>query len=153
LTPGILSASTDAYGGQVYFVRGSENENHATLLDGADIGSFQQNWPSNYIAMSTEALGDIQVKTGATDASSPSAMGMVINMATPTGGNSFHGAAALLASPRGWKTIPRAALAPYLTPCNPISRSAVLSKRTRPGSLPRAAIFTATMASAAPAPS
>ena len=102
LTPGILSASTDAYGGQVYFVRGSENENHATLLDGADIGSFQQNWPSNYIAMSTEALGDIQVKTGATDASSPSAMGMVINMATPTGGNSFHGAAALLASPRGW---------------------------------------------------
>ena len=102
LTPGILSASTDAYGGQVYFVRGSENENHATLLDGADIGSFQQNWPSNYIAMSTEALGDIQVKTGATDASSPSAMGMVINMATPTGGNSFHGAAALLASPRSW---------------------------------------------------
>ena len=92
LTPGILSASTDAYGGQVYFVRGSENENHAMLLDGADIGSFQQNWPSNYIAMSTEALGDIQVKTGATDASSPSAMGMVINMATPTGGNAFHGA-------------------------------------------------------------
>jgi hypothetical protein len=102
LTPGVLSASTDAYGGQVYFVRGSENENHATLLDGADIGSFQQNWPSNYIAMSTEALGDIQVKTGATDASSPSAMGMVINMATPTGGNGFHGAVALLASPRSW---------------------------------------------------
>ena len=42
------------------------------------------------------------MKTGANEASSPSAMGMVINMATPTGGNSFHGAAALLASPRSW---------------------------------------------------
>jgi hypothetical protein len=100
LTPGILSASTDAYGGQVYFVRGSENENHATLLDGADLGSFAQNWPSNFISISTEALGDIQVKTGAAEASSPSAMGMVINMATPTGSNQFHGVASLLYSPR-----------------------------------------------------
>ena len=100
LTPGILSASTDAYGGQVYFVRGSENENHATLLDGADLGSFAQNWPSNFISISTEALGDIQVKTGAVEASSPSAMGMVINMATPTGSNQFHGVASLLWSPR-----------------------------------------------------
>jgi hypothetical protein len=102
LTPGILSASTDAYGGQVYFVRGSENENHATLLDGADIGSFQQNWPSNFISISTESLGDVQVKTGASDASSPSAMGMVINLATPTGGDSFHGVASLLYSPRAF---------------------------------------------------
>jgi hypothetical protein len=94
LTPGILSASTDAYGGQVYFVRGSENENHATLLDGADIGSFEQNWPSNFISISTESLGDVQVKTGASDASSPSAMGMVINLATPTGGDDFHGSLA-----------------------------------------------------------
>ncbi len=102
LTPGILSASTDAYGGQVYFVRGSENENHATLLDGADIGSFQQNWPSNFISISTESLGDVQVKTGASDASSPSAMGMVINLATPTGGDKFHGVASLLYSPRAF---------------------------------------------------
>jgi hypothetical protein len=101
LTPGILSASTDAYGGQVYFVRGSENENHATLLDGADLGSFAQNWPSNFISISTESLGDVQVKTGASDASSPSAMGMVINLATPTGGDEYHGVLALLYSPRG----------------------------------------------------
>jgi hypothetical protein len=100
ITPGIISASSDAYGGQTYFLRGTENENHATLLDGADIGSFEQNWPSNFISISTESLGDIQVKTGANDASSPSAMGMVINMATPTGGDNFHGVASLLYSPR-----------------------------------------------------
>ena len=45
VTPGIISASSDAEGGQTYFLRGSENENHATLLDGIDIGSFEQNWP------------------------------------------------------------------------------------------------------------
>ncbi len=91
LTPGIVSASSDAFGGQTYFLRGSENENHATLLDGMDIGSFQQNWPSNGISISNESLGDIQIKTGANDASSPAAMGMVINMASPTGGNQYHG--------------------------------------------------------------
>jgi len=64
LTPGVISASSDAYGGQTYFVRGSENENMATLLDGADIGSFLQNWPSNYISISTESLGDVQIKQG-----------------------------------------------------------------------------------------
>ncbi len=91
LTPGIVSASSDAQGGQTYFLRGSENENHATLVDGMDVGSFQQNWPSNGISISNESLGDIQIKTGANDASSPAAMGMVINMASPTGSDKYHG--------------------------------------------------------------
>jgi hypothetical protein len=99
LTPGIISASSDAQGGQTYFLRGSENENHATLLDGMDIGSFQQNWPSNTISISNESLGDIQIKTGANDASSPAAMGMVINLASPTGGSQYHGSALWLFGP------------------------------------------------------
>jgi len=91
VTPGIISASSDAEGGQTYFLRGSENENHAVLLDGMDIGSFQQNWPSNSISIANESLGDIQIKTGANDASSPAAMGMVVNLASPTGSDKFHG--------------------------------------------------------------
>jgi hypothetical protein len=75
ITPGIISASSDGQGGQTYFLRGSKNENHATLLDGMDIGSFEQNWPSNTISIANESLGDIQIKTGANDASSPAAMG------------------------------------------------------------------------------
>ena len=101
ITPGIVSASSDAQGGQTYFLRGSENENHATLLDGMDIGSFQQNWPSNGISISNESLGDIQIKTGANDASSPAAMGMVINMASPTGGDKYHGSFLWLFGPAG----------------------------------------------------
>jgi len=99
VTPGIISASSDAEGGQTYFLRGSENENHATLLDGMDIGSFEQNWPSNTISIPNEALGDIQIKTGANDASSPAAMGMVINLASPTGSDQFHGSVLYLFGP------------------------------------------------------
>jgi hypothetical protein len=102
VTPGIISASSDAEGGQTYFLRGSENENHATLLDGMDIGSFEQNWPSNSISISNESLGDIQIKTGANDASSPAAMGMVINLASPTGSDQYHGAVVWLFGPEAW---------------------------------------------------
>lgn len=99
VTPGIISASSDAEGGQTYFLRGSENENHATLVDGMDIGSFQQNWPSNGISIANESLGDIQIKTGANDASSPAAMGMVINLASPVGGDTYHGSLFYLIGP------------------------------------------------------
>ena len=99
ITPGIISASSDAEGGQTYFLRGSENENHATLLDGIDIGSFEQNWPSNTISIANESLGDIQIKTGANDASSPAAMGMVINLASPVGADRYHGSFYYLIGP------------------------------------------------------
>ncbi len=102
LTPGIVSASSDAYGGQTYFLRGSENENHSTSIDGVDVGSFGQNWPSNYISLSTEGLGDVQIKTGVADASAPSAMGMVITVATLSGSNTFHGAAAFAYTIKSW---------------------------------------------------
>ena len=99
LTPGIVSASSDAQGGQTYFLRGSENENHVTLYDGMDIGSFQQNWPSNGISISNESLGDVQIITGGNDATSPAAMGMVINLASPAGSDQFHGSVFYLAGP------------------------------------------------------
>ncbi len=99
LTPGIISASSDAEGGQTYFLRGSENENHAVLFDGMDIGSFEQNWPSNTISISNESLGDIQTVTGGNEASSPAAMGMVISLASPSGSDQFHGSAFWLFGP------------------------------------------------------
>ncbi|HLI75834.1 MAG TPA: TonB-dependent receptor [Acidobacteriaceae bacterium] len=99
ITPGIISASSDAEGGQTYFLRGSENENHAVLFDGMDVGSFEQNWPSNTISIANESLGDIQIKTGGNDASSPAAMGMVINLASPTGSDQYHGSVLWLTGP------------------------------------------------------
>ena len=38
LTPGIMSRSTDQFGGSVYFLRGTENDNHVVQVDGVDAG-------------------------------------------------------------------------------------------------------------------
>ncbi len=64
-----------------------------------DIGSFGQNWPSNTISIANESLGDIQIKTGANDASSPAAMGMVINLGSPVGSDQYHGSLLYLIGP------------------------------------------------------
>ena len=133
LAPGTLSASTDRFGGQVYFLRGSENENHVAAIDGADIGSFGQNWPSNFISLSPEALGDVQIKTGAVNASAPTAMGMVINLATRSGTDTWRGAfsVALNAASAGTATTRRTAPARSPIRCRPISRAAVPIVRDR----------------------
>ena len=71
-------------------------------LDGADIGSFAQNWPSNYVNLRPEAIGDVQIKTGGVDASAPTAMGMVINVATRSGTDQLRGSAAIAVAPLSW---------------------------------------------------
>jgi hypothetical protein len=102
LTPGIMSRSTDQFGGDVYFLRGTENENHVIQIDGADVGSFRQNWPGFYARLSTEAIDDVQLKTGGVDAAAPLAEGMVINIATPSGTNQLKGSAAAIYTAKGW---------------------------------------------------
>ena len=152
LTPGILSASTDNYGGQVYFVRGSENENHVDAdrrrrhrLVQAEL-AVQLHLHEHRIAW--RCPGEDRRR----DASSPAAMGMVINMATPTGGDRYKGAASFLISLRsaGTARTTPAASARFLKPIQPDFRSAGRSSVARPGSSCPVAISTATTASAGP---
>jgi hypothetical protein len=102
LTPGIMSRSTDQFGGELYFLRGTENENHVIQIDGGDVGSFEQNWPGFFARLNTEAISDTQVKTAGVDASSPLAVGMVINIATPSGTNRLKGSAAAVYTAKRW---------------------------------------------------
>jgi hypothetical protein len=102
LTPGIMSRSTDQFGGDVYFLRGTENENHVVQIDGVDVGSFRQNWPGFYARLNTEAIDDVQVKTAGVDAAAPLAVGMVINIATPSGTNQLKGSAAAVYTAKAW---------------------------------------------------
>ncbi len=102
LTPGIMSRSTDQFGGEVYFLRGTENENHVVQIDGGDVGSFEQNWPGFFARLNTEAISDTQVKTAGVDAASPLAVGMVINIATPSGTNQLRGSAAAVYTAKAW---------------------------------------------------
>ena len=54
------------------------------------MSSFRQSRP-DYIAVSSDALEDVQVKVAASDASAPLGNGVVINIATPSGTNQLKG--------------------------------------------------------------
>ncbi len=92
VTPGVTARGFDqASGGQVYMVRGTDTESHVTRVDGADMGWFRQNWAGLYVGLSTDALQDVQVKTGGSDASSPIGMGAITQVETQSGTNQLRG--------------------------------------------------------------
>ena len=102
LTPGVAAVAAEAGMGGVYFNRGTDNESHVVQVDGADMGSFRQQWPAAYLGLSTEALEDVQVKTAGIDAASPLAQGMVINISAISGTNQFRGAGGAIYTAKGW---------------------------------------------------
>ena len=104
LTPGVAAQAAEAGMGGVYFNRGTDNESHVVQVDGADMGSFRQQWPAAYFGISTEALEDVQVKTAGIDAASPLAQGMVINIAASSGTNQLRGAAGTIYTAESWNS-------------------------------------------------
>ena len=104
LTPGVAAQAAEAGMGGVYFNRGTDNESHVVQVDGADVGSFRQQWPAAYFGVSTEALEDVQVKTAGIDAASPLAQGMVITIAAMSGTNQLRGAAGAVYTAESWNS-------------------------------------------------
>lgn len=103
VTPGVAARAGDATGGgQIYMVRGGELENHVVQLDGADMGSFRQNRADRLLTLNTDAIGDVQVKTAAVDASVPLGSGAVINVSTKGGTDQYRGAASVVFTPKSW---------------------------------------------------
>jgi hypothetical protein len=103
ITPGVTARGFDqASGGQVYMLRGSDIENHVTQVDGADMGSFRQNWAGLYMGLSVDAVQDVQVKTAGADASSPLGVGVITQVATPTGTNRLSGSGGFVYSAKSW---------------------------------------------------
>jgi outer membrane receptor protein involved in Fe transport len=103
VTPGVTARGFDqASGGQVYMVRGTDIESHVTLIDGADMGSFRQNWAGLYIGLSTDATQDVQVKTGGSDAASPIATGAITQVATKSGTNELKGTGGFIFTSKSW---------------------------------------------------
>ena len=102
LTPGIISRGfDDGSGRQVYFGHGTEHFAHVLQLEGM-IASNYHDAQVTYVAMGTDAVQDIQVKTGGVDASSPMGVGMVMNVITKSGGNVFSGSAGYAHQPYNW---------------------------------------------------
>lgn len=103
VTPGVAARAGDATGGgQIYMLRGGELENHVVQLDGADMGSFRQNRADRLLTFNTDAVSDVQVTTGAIDASTPLGSGAVINVSTKSGTDRFAGVAGAVYTPESW---------------------------------------------------
>jgi hypothetical protein len=101
VTPGLNTYTNPQSGGGIYALRGSTIESHVVQVDGADMTSFRQSRP-DYIALSTDSLVDVQVKTAASDASAPLGEGVVISIASPTGTNQIKGSGSLAFTPDRW---------------------------------------------------
>ena len=100
-TPGLNTYVNPQSGGGIYSLRGSTIESHVVQVDGADMSSFRQSRP-DYIAISSDALDDVQVKIAASDASAPLGNGVVINVATPNGTNSLRGSLSSAYASEDW---------------------------------------------------
>jgi hypothetical protein len=102
LTPGVISRGfDDGSGRQVYFGHGTEHFAHVLQLEGT-IASNYHDAQLTYVSMGADMVQDIQVKTGGVDASSPMGVGLVMNIVTKSGGNSFRGSGAFAYQPFGW---------------------------------------------------
>lgn len=102
-TPGLNTYVNPQSGGGIYSLRGSTIESHVVQIDGADMSSFRQSRP-DYIAISSDSLQDVQVKIAVSDASAPLGHGVVINVATPSGTNTFRGTASAAYADRSWNS-------------------------------------------------
>lgn len=101
LTPGLNRFAATDTGGGLYQLRGSNLESHVTMVDGADYTSLRQGRP-DYTNLSTDSISDVQVKAAVSDASAPLGVGVVINVASPSGTNTLKGALGFVYTARQW---------------------------------------------------
>ena len=102
LTPGVISRPhNDASGRQNYFGNAVEHRDAVTLMEGLYAGNYND-FNINRTGLSSEAIQDTEVKTGGVDAGSPMGYGLVINMASKSGGNQFRGSAVYDYQPFSW---------------------------------------------------
>jgi hypothetical protein len=102
MQPGINTRPwNDQSGRQVYYGRGVHHYGHVIEMDGTRATSYYDSQPA-YLNMSTDTLGDVEVRTGGYDASLPMGNGIQLNIVTPSGGNEFHGKVSYAYQPEGW---------------------------------------------------
>jgi hypothetical protein len=100
LTPGVVGTQNGT-GKLFYYLHGSDFSSLVLQIDGADVASTLQN-TNGYVSLSTEAIQDVQVKTGAVDASTPIGAGAVVSVVTQSGTNQLKGAAGILFQNKRW---------------------------------------------------
>ena len=99
MLPGIGSGqANDGSGVRIYYFMGSSQWGGFTALDGAPFTSFGNFAPARS-SMSTETVGDVEVRAGGAEAYTPLTTGIYMNIVSPRGGNTFKGGASLTYMP------------------------------------------------------
>lgn len=100
LAPGIVGIPGSRLSA-FYYSHGADANSNVTQMDGAPVSSALSG-NTIYVALSEQAIADVQVKTGTVDASSPLGVGAIVQLATPTGTNRTSGTVSLSGQADGW---------------------------------------------------
>src|SRR5262245_250108 len=94
MAPGIGSRNVDdGVGRRAYYFRGSHIYAHAFQLEGAPASAYIDS-AAHSMGMGGDTVQDVEVKLGGVDASAPTSTGVVMNVVTPSGGNTLKGSVA-----------------------------------------------------------
>jgi hypothetical protein len=104
MTPGVQSRPhNDGSGRQNYFGNAVDHRDAVVDMEGMMASNYNDS-NINRTGLSTEAIEDVQIKTGGVDASSPMGYGIVLNMVSKSGGNQFRGSAGWTYQPFEWNS-------------------------------------------------
>ena len=104
IAPGVGSRNVDdGVGRRAYYFHGSHIYAHAFQLEGAPASAYIDA-AAHSMGMGGDVIQDVEVKLGGTDASTPASTGVVMNVVTPSGGNTFKGSAAYSFQPLDWNS-------------------------------------------------
>jgi hypothetical protein len=102
MTPGVMSRPhNDGSGRQNYFGNAVDHRDAVVDMEGMMASNYNDS-NINRTALSTEAVQDVQIKTGGVDAASPMGYGLVLNMISKSGGNQFSGSGGWTYQPFKW---------------------------------------------------
>ncbi len=102
MLPGIGSGqANDGSGVRIYYFMGASQWGGFTALDGAPFTSFGNFAPARS-SMSTETVGDVEVRAGGAEAFTTLTTGIYMNIVSPRGGNSLKGGTSVTYMPLKW---------------------------------------------------
>ncbi len=104
VAPGVGSRNVDdGVGRRAYYFHGSHIYAHAFQLEGAPASAYIDA-AAHSMGMGGDTIQDVEVKLGGIDASAPASTGVVMNVMTPSGGNSLKGSGAYSFQPLAWNS-------------------------------------------------
>ena len=104
MTPGVNARPfDDGSGRMVYFGHATEHFAHVIQLEGMAAAGYNDS-QITYVGMGADMIEDASVKTGGAEAKDPMGTGLIINIVTPSGGNSLSASASYDRQSYDWGT-------------------------------------------------